>query len=300
MLALFIQVIVPIMFVFLAGFILQRLRPMNVRSVSAVTIYILSPALVFITLYDADFNTGFLVIVIYMLVLFFIMVIVNKILGKMFKWSPQTESASILATGFMNSGNYGLPVVLFSVGQAALPYAVFIMVVQGLMNNFFGIYYASRGRDGIKTAFVNVMKMPTTYAAILGVAFQYVNIPISDSIHEMLSMVGQASIPVMMIVLGMQLGSMTSLKLNWQVIISSVTLKMVASPIIAYLFVLFFNIDPLIGLVLIIISAMPTAATVTMYAIEFDSEPDLVSSITFIATLVSIVSISVVLNLLQF
>lgn len=297
--ALFIQVIIPIMLVFLSGFILQRLRPMSVRSVSAVTIYILSPALVFITLYDTDFDSGYLVIIIYMLVLFGIMVILNKILGKIFKWPDKTESAAILATGFMNSGNYGLPVVLFSVGTVALPYAVFIMVIQGLMNNFFGIYYASRGRDGVKTAFLNVMKMPTTYAGILGVAFQYLKVPISESIHSMLSMVGEASIPVMMVVLGMQLGSMTSLRLNWQVIASSVTLKMVGAPVIAYLFVKLFHIDPLVGVVLIIISAMPTAATTTMYAIEFDSEPELVSSMTFIATVVSVISISVVLNLLQ-
>ena len=296
--ALFIEVILPIMAVFAAGFILQRLRAMDVRSVSAVTLYILSPALVFITLYDAQFDRGFLIIVIYMFILLGIMVIVNKILAKIFKWTPNIESASILATGFMNSGNYGLPVVLFSVGPAALPYAVFIMVVQGLMNNFFGIYYASRGTNGMRYALRNVMKMPTTYAAILGVLFQYLSIPVADSLHSMISMVGEAAIPVMMLVLGMQLGSMTSLRLNWQVIISAVSLKMVAAPIIGFIFVLLVDVDPIIGMVIIIISAMPTAATTTMYAIEFDTEPELVSSITFIATAISVVSISVVLNLL--
>lgn len=53
----------------------------------------------------------------------------------------------------------------------------------------------------------------------------------------------------------------------------------------------------LIGTVLIIISAMPTAATTTMYAIEFDTEPELVSTITFISTVVSIVTITVLLNI---
>jgi len=297
--ALFFQVIVPIMLIFLSGFTLQRLRPMSVRSVSSVTIYILSPALVFVTLYDTDFHSGYLVIVFFMLLLFYIMVFFNKLLGKLFKWSPQTESAAILATGFMNAGNYGIPVVLFSLGPEALPYSVFIMVIQGLMNNFFGIYYASRGRDGVKAALFNVMKMPTTYAAILGVLFQILDIPITESIHSMLSMVGDAAIPVMMVVLGMQLGSMTSLRLNWEVVVSSVTLKMVAAPIIAYLFVVLFDINSLLGLVLIIVSAMPPAATTTMYAIEFDSEPELVSSMTFISTLFSIISVAVVLNVLQ-
>src|SRR5699024_11282399 len=91
-------------------------------------------------------------------VLFYVMVILNKILAKVFKWKQKTESASILATGFMNSGNYGLPVVLFSLGQAALPYAIFIMVIQSLQNNFFGIYYASRSTSGISRALKNIMK----------------------------------------------------------------------------------------------------------------------------------------------
>src|SRR5699024_12197053 len=65
------------------------------------------------------YDSGFLVILIYMFVLFYIMVALNKIRAKVFKWERNTESASILASGFMNSGNYGLPVVLFSVGQAA-------------------------------------------------------------------------------------------------------------------------------------------------------------------------------------
>lgn len=297
-LSLFLNVILPIMLVFLAGFILQRLRVLDVKSVSAVTIYILSPALVFISLYDAEFNGSYAIIFIYMFVLFYIMVFLNKILAKVFKWSKNVESASILSTGFMNSGNYGLPVVLFSLGQAALPYAVFIMVVQGLQNNFFGIYYASRSSSGIKRAILNVFKMPTTYAMFLAFIFQFFRIPISESIHSTLSMVGEASIPVMMIVLGTQLGSITGIKLDWQVITSSVLLKMIIAPLFAAGFVYFLDINPLIGAILIIISAMPPAATTTMYAIEFDTEPELVSSITFISTVTSILTITILLNIM--
>ncbi|MGY0692414.1 AEC family transporter [Virgibacillus sp. FSP13] len=294
---LFLSVILPIMAVFASGFILQRIRVLDVKSVSAVSLYILSPCLIFVTLLDANYDSGFLVILIYMFVLFYAMVILNKILSKIFKWEANTESASILATGFMNSGNYGLPVVLFSVGNAAAPYAIFIMVVQALQNNFFGIYYASRSTSGMRRALENVMKMPTTYAAILAFIFHYYSIGIPDAIHSTISMVGDAAIPVMMIMLGMQLGSITGLKLNWQVVTSAVTLKMIVAPIIAALFVWMVDMDPIIASVLIIISAMPTAATTTMYAIEFDTEPELVSSITLISTLTSILTLSILLNI---
>jgi len=294
---LFLSVILPIMAVFASGFTLQRIRALDVRSISAVSLYILSPALVFVSLYEAEFNSGYIVIIVYMFVLFYIMVGLNKLLAKIFHWQPKTESAAILATGFMNSGNYGLPVVLFSLGEKAVPYAIFIMVVQALQNNFFGIYYASRSTSGIKRAFKNVMKMPTTYAAVLAFVLHLFHISVPEPIMSTLSMVGDAAIPVMMVMLGIQLGSIMGLKLNWKVVISSVTLKMIAAPIIAYIFVSIVDADPIISAVLIIISAMPTAATTTMYAIEFDTEPDLVSSITFISTVMSIVTLSILLNI---
>src|SRR5699024_5174238 len=152
-------------------------------------------------------------------------IFLNKLLAKFFKWETKTESAAILATGFMNSGNYGLPVVLFSLGNAAVPYAIFIMVVQSLQNNFFGIYYASRSTSGVKRALKNVMKMPTTYAAILAFILHSFHVHVPESIFSTISMVSDAAIPVMMVMLGMQLASITGLKLNWQVVISGVTLK---------------------------------------------------------------------------
>lgn len=295
---LFFTVILPIIAVFVVGFILQRVKQLNIKSISSLSIYILTPALVFSSLYKADFNASYMTILIYMFSLFYAMVLLNKLIAKIFKWDKKVESASILATGFMNSGNYGLPVVLFSLGEKALPYAIFIMVIQSLQNNFFGVYFASRSTSGIGRSIKKVFKMPTTYAAIFAFIFQYFKISIPESIMSTTSMVGDAAIPVMMIMLGMQLGSVISKKPNWHVVISGVVLKMIIAPIIAVIFVMFVGMDPLVGTVLIIISAMPTAATTTMYAIEFDTEPELVSMITLISTLLSIITLSILLNII--
>src|SRR5699024_6118155 len=245
----FVSVNLVIIAVVSSGLILQRIRALNVQAVAAVSLYIFTPALVFDSLYEAEFNLGYMEILIFMFVLFYAMVFINKMLAKIWKWEQSTESAAILATGFMNSGNYG-----------------------------------SRSTSSMSRALKNVMKMPTTYAAIIAIGFQLLHVPMSEAVLSTVSMVGDAAIPLMMVMLGMQLGSIVSMRNNWQVIISGVVLKMIAAPLIAFLFVWAFDVDPLIGAVLIIISAMPTAATTTMYAIEFDTEPDLVSSITFIST----------------
>lgn len=295
---LFFQVLLPIITVFAAGFMLQRIRPVDGRSVAAVSLYVLSPCLVFIGLYEANFDSDYLIITFFMFGLFYFMVFANKVLAKILGWNQKRESAAILSTGFINSGNYGLPVVLFSLGEKAFPYAIFIMILQSLQNNFFGIYYASRSTSGMKKALINVMKMPTTYAAFLAITLQYSHITLPTAATSTISLVGNAAIPLMMVMLGIQLGSIRRLQESWPIIISSVTLKMLIAPVIAFFFVALTPLDPLIGLTIIIISAMPPAATTTMYAIEFDTEPDLVSSITFISTLVSVISVTVLLNII--
>ncbi|GAF38374.1 hypothetical protein JCM14202_178 [Agrilactobacillus composti DSM 18527 = JCM 14202] len=59
-----------------------------------------------------------------------------------------------------------------------------------------------------------------------------------------------------------------------------------------------FPIDPLLRNVIVVMAAMPSAANTTLYAIEFEAEPQFVSSATLVTTLASIFSLTFVLNLL--
>lgn len=295
---LFFEVVLPIIAVFAAGFLLQRIRVIDVKSVATVSIYIFLPALVFTSLYEAEYDQRFTIIIIFAFFLLAMMIFINKILARIFNWNQSTESATILTTAFMNGGNYGVPVILFSLGDAALPYAIFFMVLQSLVMNSFGVYYASKSTSGIPRAIKTIFKMPATYAAVLAFVFQEIPWEIPTAAYSTLTMIGGAAIPVMMVMLGMQLASITSLKFNWQILTSAVVVRMVISPLLAFLFIIALDVDSLIGSVLLIIAAMPSAATTTMYAIEFDSKPDLVSSITLVTTLLSIVTVTVLLNVI--
>ncbi|MFD1362130.1 AEC family transporter [Lentibacillus salinarum] len=292
------QVVLPIMAVFGAGFLLQRIRILDVKSLAAASIYIFLPALIFTTLYEASFNQGYTIIVIFAFSLLLAMIVMVKLFARIFKWPGSVESGAILTTAFMNGGNYGVPVILFSIGEAAMPYAIFLMVLQTLIMNVFGVYYASRSASGFLRACKSVFKMPATYAAVLGVGFQALSLNIPESVYSTLTMLSDAAIPLMMVILGMQLASITSLSFNWQVILSAAGTRMILSPLLAFLFIWLVPVDPVISAVLVIVAAMPSAATTTMYAIEFDSEPDLVSSITLVTTLASIITVTVLLNVI--
>lgn len=296
--SIFIEVVFPILLIFAVGYVIQRWRRMDLKSISTFAIYILTPALVFRTFYTMELNDQYILMTLYAFLLLFILIAINKLYAKIRKYPQEIESGLILGTAFMNAGNYGVPVILFAFGEAGFVYAVTFMALQSIIMNFFGVYYAARGTSGVRMAIVAVLRMPLTYAIILAIALNGLNLSIPDNLFSAIDLVAYATIPVVMLILGMQLAELNLGKLDFDKITYAVLVRMFLSPAITFVLVSLLPMDPLLQKVLIIASAMPSAVNTTMYALQFNAEPQLVSSITIVTTLISVVTISVLLMLL--
>ncbi|MBA2175524.1 AEC family transporter [Halobacillus locisalis] len=297
--AIFLQVVLPVILVFLAGYVLQKFLRLEIKSVSTVALYIMLPCLVFETFYGAEFDQDYLMMVVFSALLLFAIIGVNKAAAKLLRYDTPTESGAILSTAFMNAGNYGAPIVLFAFGEEGFVYSVSFMVLQQIVMNFFGVYYAAKGAAGISMAVKTVLKMPPTHAVWIALVFKYAEIPVSENFMSSIRLVGDATIPTVMILLGMQLANITVKNLAWDKISYAASVRLIGSPLIAWALTVILPMSDLMASVLIISAAMPSAATTTMYAVQFDSKPELVSSITLITTLISVVTVPIVLTILQ-
>jgi len=207
-------------------------------------------------------------------------------------------SAMILGGVFMNSGNYGAPVVLFAFGAVAFDYAVIMMVFQSLLMNTVGIFFASIGgkeKATLGQSMQRVIRMPLIYAAFLGIALQLASLNIPKPLMEGISLVADASIPTVMLVLGMQLAAISRKRVAYRYVSAVTVIRMVLSPVIAAGILYFMPVSDMLKAVIILQAAMPAAANTTMFALQFGTEPDLVSFTTFITTLISIITIPIVL-----
>lgn len=295
---LFIEVILPILSVFFAGYILQKYKKLNVSSVSTVSIYIFMPTLVFKTFYNVDLNQHFYSIISFCIALLFLHIVLIKILRIIFRWNQENESAFILSTAFMNAGNYGSPVVLFAFGEVAFMYAVIIMSIQSMLMNIFGVYYASRGKSSVKQALQSVLRMPATYAIILAITLKQLNIGIPENIYSIIDFLSVVTVPLMMVVLGMQLANISLKSFEVANVATASVIRLIISPLLALFLATLFPVSDLLKSVFILIAAMPSAAVTTMFAVEFKTKPDLVSSITLTTTVLSVVTLSVILSIL--
>jgi len=291
-------IILPVLLIFSVGYIGQKIIGFDIKSISTVALYLMSPFLAFRTFYTNELNMDYFYIVLFCLILTVILLIVVWITSLFMKATRPQLSAMILGGVFMNSGNYGAPVVLFAFGAVGFDYAVIMMVFQSLLMNTVGIFFASLGgkeTTTLKQSFQRVVRMPLVHAAILGVALQALAISMPKPLMQGISLIADASIPTVMLVLGMQLASISRKKVAYRYVSAVTFIRMVMSPIIAVAILYFMPINDLLKAVIILQSAMPAAANTTMFALQFDTEPDLVSFTTFITTIISILTIPIVL-----
>ncbi|MFC6604255.1 AEC family transporter [Ectobacillus funiculus] len=170
------------------------------------------------------------------------------------------------------------------------------MVIQQIVMCTVGVYYAAKGSpeaDRICSAIYAVRRIPIVYGAFLGGLFQFLNIPLGESLQQAIDLVANATVPTIMIVLGMQLAKISVKHLEREKISLSLVTKLAISPAIAYVFTLL-PVDEMVKQIMIIMAAMPTAANTTMYALQFNTEPEFVASATLLSTSLSLATLPVI------
>ncbi|WP_088838831.1 AEC family transporter [Listeria sp. ILCC792] len=299
----FILILLPVFGIFAIGFIGQKLLHFDIPNLSKLTLYLMSPFLALSTFYKNPITIDYAYLAVYIFVLCLALILIVTILSKIMGYSVRDRCALILASAFMNNGNYGTPVVLLVFGATGLHIAVILMVLQQLAMSTIGIYYAAKGSADVssyKIVLKRVVRMPIAYGALIGLFLQLAHITLPDPLLTCIDLVGNAAIPTIMIVLGMQLAVISFRRIELLKVGFALSIRLLLSPVIAFLLTLFLPVDTMTKQIMILLAAMPTAANTTLMAVQFDTKPDLVSSATFISTVLSIVTLPIVLALIQF
>ncbi|MCD2256352.1 AEC family transporter [Lactobacillus sp. CC-MHH1034] len=286
----------PVLLIFISGFIFQRVFMLDIKPISTMAMYLLLPFLVFKTFYQQPINQSFFYIVVTSIIIMALLIVIGLIIAKLLHYNKKKTNAFLLATVFANNGNYGVPVALFAFGQKGLAYAMPLMIFYTILMGVVGIYIAASGTSGVKTAFISVLKQPMNYAIIPGIIFQQMSLTMPSNLMKTVNMISQTAIPVIMLVLGMQLANVMGKHIDWRSVGIVSIVRLIISPVIAYLICIPFHLSPLLQNIIVVMAAMPSAANTTIYAIQYNTEPEFVSSATLITTIVSIPTLTLLLN----
>lgn len=266
---------------------------------SCVTLYVFSPMLVLDSLATTTLPTSDIArIALFTLTFSAAMYALSTVVARAIRMDQEGVSAFLLTTLFMNSGNYGIPVTLFAFGQDGMDRAVVFFVTQAMLTGTLAVYLASRSQMDPRGALLSVTRLPLVYASIIGLGINLLNISLPPTLGRPIEILGNAAVPTMLMVLGLQLADRFAIH-ELRSILASSFLRLVASGGIAYGVTLVLGIGGLTQQVLVILAAMPTAVFTTILATEFQARPTFVTSSVVFSTVASLVTLSVLITVIQ-
>jgi len=290
------------------GIILQRAFSLDIKTLSKLNFYLFSPAFMFHLLYSTAISISLvgevvLFLVLFMFALYLLIEIVIRIRG----YRPSMKSAMRNSVLFYNSANYGIPLnqLAFAGNTTTLAIQVLIMMAQSLIPNTYGIYNVNAHKADMRKVWMTIISMPIIYVIPIALMLRGFAVPIPQPIMTPLDYLSSAFIGTALITLGVQLGNM-EWKINRSLLIDvglSGALRLVAGPALAFFIVFLMDItmglDRMTAAAMIVSSAVPTSLSSVLLAVEFDNEPEFASQSVFFSTLVSIITVTIVIFMLQ-
>lgn len=298
MLNVFLNVIFPILVVAGAGAGLRRWRDLSVAPFSQAMLYLLSPALVVDSLLNADLPlevSGRVIGAILLMTLSLVVVaaMVSRVLGH----DRPMQSGFILSTAFPNAGNMGLPVVLLAFGEQALAVAVIIFATQSILGWSLGVFIAARSHHGGLAPLRQTLKLPVVWAIVVALFLRATGISLPSFLAHPIHMLGQAAIPVMLLILGFQL-ERGMIRERWLSLGAALVVRLIGGVFVAYFASVLLGLEDVAQQTFIVVAAMPTAVFTTILATEFHAAPRFVSSMVISSTVLGFLTLTVLIAML--
>jgi predicted permease len=295
-----VNVVLPVFLVAGVAALAQNRLRLHSQTLSRAVFYLFGPALVFDSLAASDvsgqeFGQIAAVLILSTLILW----ILGALAARLLRLQGPTQAAFLAAILLMNAGNYGLSVTLFAFGEEGLSRAALYFTISALLSSSLGVYLAARGHAPARLALARVARVPLAYAAILGLVINLGNLTMPEPLLKGIHLLGQASIPTMLMVLGIKLAETFRSRqqaLPLAALATVAAMRLLLAPAITWAAVWFLGMEPLARNVVVLESAMPTAVITTILATEFESDPAFASLCVLFTTLASLPTVTILLN----
>jgi malate permease and related proteins len=299
LLAIFVNDILPVFIVIGLGYAFARRNHAELRTASRLTFFVLSPCLVFVSLLESDMSGGETA----QIFLFVVLMVLTMgglawLTGRAMHLTRSQLIGFLLAAMFVNAGNYGLGVTRLAFGAVAESRAVIYFVSSSILVYTLGTLIASGFKGGWRGALKHLLTLPQVYALIAVFVIRATGWQVPTPIMEALRLPAQATIPLMLLLLGMQLAK-ASVGEYWKAASAGTVLRLVIAPLVAVGFAALLNLSGPARQAGILEASMPTAVISTLIANEYEAEPQLVTGTVLLSTLLSPISLSIIIALLQ-
>ena len=294
----FLDVVLPVFALVGIGYAAGPRLGLDARTMTRFAYFILVPAFIFNVISQADLPLELTLTMIGYSVLTHLGVAgcavgVGVLLGR----SREVIAAFVLIAVFGNVGNFGLSLIEFRFGEVSrVPATVYFLAI--LVTSFvIGVGVAGWVRNGSLSAVKSVLRTPALLALPPAVLFTATDLEVPLSISRLSGLLGQAMVPTMIVILGVQLSRVQKITLNRDIWIAC-SMRLLLAPLLAVSLAVFFPLHGLERDIGILQAAMPTAILASIIALEYELVPDFVTTAVLGSTILGIITLTILLSVI--
>jgi malonate transporter len=292
--------------VIFVGYIAGRLvigGPQAGFALNQVAFFVTNPALLFVVLADADLGSVFSeyvpIAIISSLAIAALYVLISRFL---FRRAAAETAIGAMASSYVNANNIGIPITVYALGDATLIAPVLLVQLLLLAPLYLTILdLTSSRKPSVRAVVTQPFRNPMIIASLLGVAVAATGFRPPAPVWDSLTLIGGAAVPMVLISFGMSLPGSRPLKPSPDrvQVFTATVLKTVLMPVAGYLTAHYlFGLDGERLLGAVVVSALPTAQNVFMFASRYDRGVPLARDSVLLSSVLAIPALIVVAALL--
>ena len=291
-----VTIVLPVALVVALGAAVGARFEIDVRSLTTLTIWLLSPALIADTMLHARIKPDEAIgIVVVFALVSAVMVVVARLAARALSLDEAGGKSLQMAALLPNAGNLGLSLTLLALGQAGFERGIVTFSASAVLAYGAGPALLSGGfRSGLR----QTVRLPLIWAFIAGAGANGLDVPVPQTLSTAIHLIGSSTIPLLLVTLGIQLAR-TPLGVGRPDLVST-GLRLVVAPAAAWLLATAFGLSELARAALVIQCGTPTAVNTLVLATQFGGDRRLAARAIMVSTLAALVSLPVLIWLLGY
>lgn len=290
------NILTPILLVAATGFWGRRRLGFDSRTLSSAAFYVFTPSLVFRSLFFVEIQPADLARLLgFWLTMSALLIVLALLVARARRWEREMTSAFVLTVVLLNAGNFGIPLNRFAYGDAGAQLAVLYYSLSAIFCNTVGVLIASSGHTDFKVALRGLARTPMIYATAIALLARALHVSLPLPLLRAVELLGDAAVPVMLLLLGMQLSSIEvnrDLGPAW----AAVGMRLVLSPLLAVACANWWGLTGMMRAVGVTQWGVPTAVISAVLAAQYNCRPRYVAVVILLTTLLSILTMPLLLN----
>ncbi|RAP50305.1 MAG: hypothetical protein BZ133_05855 [Methanosphaera sp. SHI613] len=286
-------ILVPTIMIIVGLFLkhINFLKSTDSQVLNKIVINITLPSLIFINLSTASIEGEVILLPITAVFLVIITALIAYAYSRFRSYSKRLTWTIILASSMMNTAFIGYPVIIGVLGNEGFVMSIFYDMAMAVMFVVYAMILVGVFGGNKKQVIHDGLTFTPLWAVVFALAFNIFNIPLGYVLETSLNYLSQATIPLIMLSLALKL-DFKNIKSRLSDTAFILSLRLILAPLLVMIIYRILNIGSLIYDVAVLDSAMPIAMNCLVLSINYDLDSNLTSSVIFVSTLISVVSLT--------